>query len=182
MSDEQAPSLYEALARVQNAVVVPKARYNQFGKFSYRSFEDIVAAIKPACDAEGLVFTLTDEIVQVGDRYYLKASASVRFAGGGERVTTYGWAREAENKAGSDPAQVTGMASSYARKYALCGLFAIDGQGDPDSTDNTQPGKQSKLIGRCSGCGATWPFDSAQQLERARCKCGGRYVLAKVDG
>ena len=93
-----------------------------------------MAALKEPCAKEGLAFFMTDELVQIGDRYYVKSTACVFPAEGGEgllQVSAY--AREDEHKKGSDDAQVTGMASSYARKYALCGAFAIDGQSDPDA-------------------------------------------------
>ena len=117
MTQEQQPiDLMAAVARVQRAVVVPKAKYNAFGKFSYRSYEDIVAALKEPCAKEGLAFFMTDELVQIGDRYYVKSTACVFPAEGGEgllQVSAY--AREDEHKKGSDDAQVTGMAWSYAR-------------------------------------------------------------------
>lgn len=110
MTQEQQPiDLMAAVARVQRAVVVPKAKYNAFGKFSYRSYEDIVAALKEPCAKEGLAFFMTDELVQIGDRYYVKSTACVFPAEGGEgllQVSAY--AREDEHKKGSDDAQVTG--------------------------------------------------------------------------
>lgn len=142
--EQQSIDLMAAVARVQRAVVVPKAKYNAFGKFSYRSYEDIVAALKEPCAKEGLAFFMTDELVQIGDRYYVKSTACVFPAEGGEgllQVSAY--AREDEHKKGSDDAQVTGMASSYARKYALCGAFAIDGQSDPDAMEE-QPAPEEK--------------------------------------
>ena len=109
MIQEQQPiDLMAAVARVQRAVVVPKAKYNAFGKFSYRSYEDIVAALKEPCAKEGLAFFMTDELVQIGDRYYVKSTACVFPAEGGEgllQVSAY--AREDEHKKGSDDAQVT---------------------------------------------------------------------------
>ena len=115
-----------AVAEVQRSVVVPKARYNAFGKFSYRSYEDIVSALKEPCREAGVAFVLCDGIERVGDRHYVRATATAFFTDGtpGELSAT-AYAREDEHKKGSDDAQVTGMASSYARKYALCGLFGV---------------------------------------------------------
>ena len=171
MTQENGPiDLMAAVARVQRAVVVPKAKYNAFGKFSYRSYEDIVAALKEPCKKEGLAFFLTDELVQIGDRYYVKATACVFPAEGGEgslQVSAY--AREDEHKKGSDDAQVTGMASSYARKYALCGAFAIDGQSDPDAMEEQpapeekQPPADGPFTAHCRSCGARYQFASMPQ-------------------
>lgn len=167
--EQQSIDLMAAVARVQRAVVVPKAKYNAFGKFSYRSYEDIVAALKEPCAKEGLAFFMTDELVQIGDRYYVKSTACVFPAEGGEgllQVSAY--AREDEHKKGSDDAQVTGMASSYARKYALCGAFAIDGQSDPDSlTDGPEkePPAQGPFIAKCKACGTSYQFESREQYE-----------------
>lgn len=167
--EQQSIDLMAAVARVQRAVVVPKAKYNAFGKFSYRSYEDIVAALKEPCAKEGLAFFMTDELVQIGDRYYVKSTACVFPAEGGEgllQVSAY--AREDEHKKGSDDAQVTGMASSYARKYALCGMFAIDGESDPDqlapAKNQGQP-PQGPFIAHCRSCGTRYQFEDAAQYE-----------------
>ncbi len=161
-------SILAAIAQAQSAVVVPKARYNSFGKFNYRSFEDIVSALKGPCKEAGIAFTMSDEIVQVGDRTYVKATVRVFFADGRKGdVYSTAYAREAEHKNGSDDAQVTGMASSYARKYALCGLFAIDGEHDPDEETITTSEPEKSSIGpftaHCKSCGKRYQFESGQQ-------------------
>ncbi len=158
-----------AVARVQRSVAVPKAKYNAFGKFSYRSYEDIVAALKEPCAKEGLAFAMSDELVLVGERYYVKATVRVFSAEGGEGcLEASAYAREDEHKKGSDDAQVTGMASSYARKYALCGAFAIDGQSDPDAMDapaqeEKQPPADGPFTAHCRSCGARYQFASIPQ-------------------
>lgn len=169
MEEEARPTIEQAVARVQRAVVVPKARYNKFGKFSYRSFEDIVAALKEPCRGEGIAFTLDDSVVNIGERYYVRSECRVFFEDGhGGDVTVAGYAREAEHKTGSDDAQVTGMASSYARKYALCGAFAIDGTSDPDSLSE-RPAKEPPAGGpfeaKCRSCGTAYTFESRAQYE-----------------
>lgn len=169
MAEKTPFDLMAAVARVQRAVVVPKAKYNAFGKFSYRSYEDIVAALKEPCAKEGLAFFMTDELVQIGDRHYVKSTACVFPSDGGEgllQVSAY--AREDEHKKGSDDAQVTGMASSYARKYALCGAFAIDGQSDPDAMEPAaeqakEPPADGPFTAHCRSCGARYTFDSVPQ-------------------
>lgn len=169
MEEEARPTIEQAVARVQRAVVVPKARYNKFGKFSYRSFEDIVAALKEPCRGEGIAFTLDDSVVNIGERYYVRSECRVFFEDGhGGDVTVAGYAREAEHKTGSDDAQVTGMASSYARKYALCGAFAIDGTSDPDALAERpakEPPAEGPFEAKCRSCGTAYTFESRAQYE-----------------
>ena len=127
-------SIYDKLAKVQSDLKAPKNQYNSFGKYNYRSCEDILEAAKPLCIANGLLLTVSDEVIQVGDRIYIRATASVTDGEG--TVHTFGMAREAEDKKGMDPAQLTGATSSYARKYALGGLFALDDTKDADATND----------------------------------------------
>ena len=117
------------LSEIQSALNVPKNRLNKFGGYNYRSAEDIVEAVKKIINPAGLHLTITDEIVMVGNRVYVKATAMI-----GEWFAT-GFAREEETKKGMDAAQITGSASSYARKYALNGLLAIDDTKDADATN-----------------------------------------------
>ena len=159
----------QALAQVQRVVSVPKGRHNDFGGFDYRSLEDIVAALKEPCEAAGISYTLDDEVVNVGDRYYVKATCTVFM--GAESVSTSAYAREAEHKKGSDDAQVTGMASSYARKYALCGMFAIDGGGDPDASAPAkeaakEPPESGPFVAHCRSCGTRYEFPDMESYER----------------
>lgn len=136
--------MIEKLIKIQQELKVPKNRRNTFGNYNYRSAEDIVEAAKPLCNENGLVLNLSDEMVEVGGRVYVKATASLN--DGTMSMVAQGWAREAETKKGMDEAQITGSASSYARKYALNGLFAIDDVADPDAT-NTH-GKDSKSVAK----------------------------------
>lgn len=124
------------LYEIQQALKAPKSQYNDFGKYKYRSCEDILEAVKPLLGDASLI--IYDEIVQVGDRYYVKATADLQCEEGRYQVSAY--AREPEAKKGYDESQLTGSASSYARKYALNGLFCIDDTKDADAT-NTH-GKQ----------------------------------------
>ena len=127
---------------IQGSLNAPKGQYNRFGNYRYRSCEDILAAVKPLLKKAGCVLTISDEVVMVGNRIYIKATAKL-VNGGGEMVTTAAFAREEEAKKGMDGSQITGAASSYARKYALNGLFAIDDTKDADTLNNnpeyTQP-------------------------------------------
>ena len=130
--------VYEALQHIQGALNAPKGQFNKFGGYAYRSCEDILEAVKPLLAETLSTVTVADEIVQVGSRYYIKATATLHC--GEESVSTTAYAREAEEKKGMDESQITGSASSYARKYALNGLFAIDDNRDADAT-NTGDGK-----------------------------------------
>lgn len=129
-------NLYEKLSEVQARLKVPKAQYNEFGRYGYRSCEDILEAVKPLCREMKLVLTISDEIVMVGPRFYTKATATLRDAEKpDDSIAVSAFAREEEGKKGMDGAQVTGAASSYARKYALNGLFDIDDTKDSDATN-----------------------------------------------
>lgn len=131
-------TIHEQLAKIQQELKAPKGQLNSFGKYKYRSCEDIVEAVKPLLGTSSLL--MTDEIVLIGTRYYVKAT--VALSDGKETINISAYAREEESKKGMDGAQVTGASSSYARKYALNGLFAIDDTKDPDAT-NTH-GKEVK--------------------------------------
>lgn len=136
-------TIYEKLANVQSALKAPKGQFNAFGKYKYRSCEDIVESVKPLLKQYGLLLTLTDEIVSIGERFYVKATATIFDTADGNMVFVNAYAREEENKKGMDGSQVTGASSSYARKYALNGIFAIDDTKDSDST-NTDDGKSDE--------------------------------------
>lgn len=124
----------DALLKIQSELKVPKSHHNKFGGYYYRNAEDILEAAKPLCAKHGLVLTVSDEVIQIGDRYYVKTTA--KLVGKDGEIEATGWAREPEEKKGSDASQITGAASSYARKYALNGLFAIDDTKDADHTND----------------------------------------------
>lgn len=127
--------IFAALMAVQAELKAPKNQHNSFGKYDYRSAEDIIEAVKPLLKENGLFLNMSDEVVLVGDRYYIKATVKVVDVVTGESVQTSALAREAAQKKGMDESQVTGTASSYARKYALNGLFAIDDNRDADTDE-----------------------------------------------
>lgn len=127
-------SIHKKLLKIQRELKAPKKHFNEFGNFHYRSLEDIIEAAKPLMAEAGVVLLLSDEVCQVENRFYVKATATLVDIESGDSVSAFGLARETEKKTKMDDAQVTGAASSYARKYALCGLFAIDGQDDTDFT------------------------------------------------
>lgn len=146
--------IFEALANVQAELKAPKSQYNSFGKYHYRSCEDILAAAKPLCIKHGLILTLSDEIIAVNDRVYVKAIATVCDIESGDEASTTAFAREASEKKGQDDSQITGATSSYARKYALNGLFAIDDTKDADTDAYTMMNKPISTEPKCSNCGA----------------------------
>ena len=125
-------TVYSKLIEVQSKLKAPKNQFNSFGKYNYRNAEDILESVKPILREVGAVVVLKDEIVLIGDRYFLKTKAQFIDAENGETIEVEAMAREAEEKKGMDSAQVTGATSSYARKYALNGLFLIDDTKDND--------------------------------------------------
>ena len=127
--------IYKKLSRIQCELVATKGQYNNFGKYSYRSCEDILEAVKPLLDKYKVAIVIKDDIVLVGDRFYVKATATLIDSDTGETVEASAFARESADKKGMDASQVTGATSSYARKYALNGLFAIDDNKDADATN-----------------------------------------------
>ena len=129
-------NIYSRLQAVQMELKAPKDQYNNFGKYSYRSCEDILEVVKPLCQKQGLLLSLTDEIVEMGGRNYIKSIARVIEMETGKDFFTVAFAREDETKKGMDGSQISGCASSYARKYALNGLFCIDDTKDADTLDN----------------------------------------------
>lgn len=126
------------LQKIQTELKAPKGQFNKFGNYKYRSCEDIVESIKPLLTRHNCSLLITDDIKQVGDRFYIEATVLLTDCESGEQVFTKALAREAENKKGMDESQITGSTSSYARKYALNGMFAIDDTKDADTQDNSE--------------------------------------------
>jgi hypothetical protein len=124
-------TILQIMSEIQSKLKAPKNQFNNFGKYNYRNLEDILEALKPLLKEHAAVVTINDEIVQIGERYYIKATAALFY--GDASISAVAYARESESKKGMDDAQVTGSTSSYARKYAMNGLFAIDDTKDADS-------------------------------------------------
>lgn len=140
-------NVYEKLAKIQIALKAPKGQFNSFGKYNYRSCEDILEALKPLLKEQGLVLILSDEIVCIGARYYIKATALLKSINDdNEQIFNTAYAREDENKKGADGAQITGACSSYARKYALNGLFLIDDTKDADTNEYHEQQKKQQEV------------------------------------
>jgi hypothetical protein len=176
-------ALFEALSKIQKEMKAPKSQFNAFGKYKYRSCEDILEAVKPFLN--GTVLYISDEMVLIGDRYYLKATATLR--NGDEAVSVTAYAREEAEKKGMDSSQITGAASSYARKYALNGLFLIDDTKDSDATnehgkgagDEKPKGSQvEQLKGKLGGNDAADPYLTEAQAKDIM----GQLRKAKIMG
>lgn len=126
--------LQKKLSEIQNRLKAPKGQYNSFGKYHYRSAEDILEAVKPLNAEYGISLTLSDEVKEIGGRIYVVATATI--TDGSDELSVKSYAREPENKKGMDDSQITGATSSYARKYALNGLYAIDDNKDADTDEH----------------------------------------------
>nr|DAK12163.1 MAG TPA: ERF superfamily protein [Caudoviricetes sp.] len=153
----QNKDIYTKLSHIQNELKAPKNQFNKFGNYKYRSCEDILEALKPLCAKYKATLIIYDEIVMIGDRYYVKAIAKLCDQETTDYIEAYAFARESQAKKGMDDSQVTGATSSYARKYALNGLFNIDDTKDFDTNEvhqqsnqkqgNTQPKQQPQQQG-----------------------------------
>lgn len=180
---------WEKLVAIQNDLKAPKDKENKFGGFRYRSCEGILEAVKPLLAREGLVLSISDEIIEVTGRVYVKATATITDGTNSQQVTAF--AREADTKKGMDPSQVTGASSSYARKYALNGLFCIDDAKDPD-TDEYQKmaGRSAKKdkdetisFGTASAEDSALPFDvGGEETQGEPIELLGLKSLMKKDG
>ena len=126
----------EKMIQIQSRLNAPKNQYNSFGKYTYRSCESILEAVKPLLKEQGCYMVITDDIFSEGDRVYVQAVVTITDAESGETIQNSAFAREDESKKGMDGSQITGTASSYARKYALNGLFLIDDNKDADTDEN----------------------------------------------
>lgn len=127
--------IHKKLQKIQYQLKVPKSRWNKFGKFWYRSLEDIYEAVKPLLDEQGLILTVHDEIIMMGNRFYIKATAKLTDIEDEKNIVCSAYAREEETRKGVDSSQITGATSSYARKYALNSLFLLDDSKDADTDE-----------------------------------------------
>lgn len=136
-------NLIKSLCAIQSELKAPKSQFNSFGKYKYRNCEDILEAVKPLLKREGMIMTISDQVIEDNGRFYIQAEV-VLYDKEGESISVTAWAREEENKKGMDGSQVTGASSSYARKYALNGMFLIDDTKDADSTQGDPKTASSK--------------------------------------
>ena len=166
-------TLAQHLSEIQKSLKAPKGQYNKFGNYNYRSCEDILEALKEVLP-DGLFVRVWDEIIQVGERYYVKATASI--SDGENEICSPAFAREPESKKGMDEAQLTGATSSYARKYALNALFCIDDTKDPDATNEHKTGKMNPIDKTGNKELDQWCKDSIDELA-----VDGRTTLESFD-
>lgn len=147
--------VYGKLMMIQQELKAPKGQYNSFAKYNYRSCEDILEAVKPLCIKNNATLLLNDAVQEVSGRFYVVATATLIDTKSGDSVSANAYAREPQDKKGMDDSQITGMASSYARKYALNGLFCIDDTKDADTDEvkrqEQKPVKKGAVI--CESCG-----------------------------
>lgn len=169
-------TIFEKLSAIQAELKVPKGQFNSFGGYNYRSCEDILEVLKPICAKYKTVLMMSDELVNIGERYYVRASAHLQDLEAFESVQTFAFAREEESKKGMDGSQVTGASSSYARKYALNGLFNIDDVKDSDFTNTHQKEPQSapKAVPKPT------PKPSNPDADLDRCDSCGTKISDKV--
>lgn len=177
----------QKLITIQKELKAPKKQVNTFGKYKYRSCEDILEAVKPLVVKEGCALVITDTIEQIGERYYVKATATITDTEDGTSISVSAYAREPEDKKGSDASQVTGASSSYARKYCLNGLFLIDDTKDADVTNvrRTAATKDSselasikgQIVEKCKELGGT----SSEVVMEAVNKMGNPNTLKTIE-
>lgn len=148
-------NIYGKLAAIQRELKAPKGQYNSFAKYNYRSCEDILEAVKPLCIKNNATLILNDTVREISGRFYVVATATLADQESDGVVEADAYAREPQDKKGMDDSQITGMASSYARKYALNGLFCIDDTKDADTDEakrqEQKPVKKGAVI--CESCG-----------------------------
>ena len=174
---EKTSNIIEKLAKIQKELKAPKGQFNSFGKYAYRNCEDILEAVKPLLGDCAL--TLNDSIVQVGDRYYVKARATLLHGTDGIEAEAY--AREALDKKGMDDAQITGAASSYARKYALNGLFCIDDTKDDDSDETPKTAKAPVASKTAPTARANPPVYKSDAIKEQEAKKRIAMLIDKLD-
>lgn len=148
------------LLQIQARLNAPKNQYNDFGKYKFRNCEDIIEAVKPILKELNVILTLSDQVEYIGNRYYIKAVATLSDCDTDQSYSVSALAREEETKKGMDAAQITGSSSSYARKYALNGLFAIDDAKDPDTNENRKETQAAK-----NKCNQETEHISKEQIE-----------------
>lgn len=180
-------SVYEKLLSVQSELKAPKSQFNKFGGYQYRSCEDILEALKPICVKHKALTKISDEIIYVEGRHYVKATVTFIDIEDGQKIESYGLAREEESKKGMDGSQITGSSSSYARKYALNGMFAIDDTKDSDSTnthgknENKADTKANNKIYRCNACAKEIDYNVAKYSYSKFKKCLCVDCQKKID-
>lgn len=185
-TSKSSASLIEKLALIQSELKAPKNQYNSFGKYKYRNCEDILEAVKPLLKKHGLTLLISDDIMVYGERTYVRADATI--TDGIEERICYGYAREPLSKKGMDESQVTGASSSYARKYALNGLFLIDDTKDADALppqateSHSQAQKQAKPTIKTEDPQIKAKGEELRQIINQWCELNGADPKATMNG
>lgn len=175
-SEKKEATLYRKLLEIQRDLKCEKKQYNSFGKYSFRSKEDILEAVKPLAHERGCTVTVDDDFTEIAAGWvYCRSTAILTDADTTDTVRCHGWAREPKDKKGMDDSQITGTAASYAGKRALGNLFAIDDTADADKlNDGHQEPTSGPFDAICTACGQRYRFESAEQLRQSACQCGNR--------
>lgn len=166
---ERPMTFLRKMVEIQRRLKAPKNQFNSFGGYYFRSCEDIQEGLKPLLAEYGVFVGITDEIVFLEGRFYVKATVTAADVETGESITTRAFAREPDNRKGSDQSQVTGSSSSYARKYALNAMFLIDDTKDadvPPERVQKEPPQSGEFTARCKSCGTQYVFSSAEQYNQ----------------
>lgn len=179
MEKEKNMNIYEKLGWIQLELKAPKNQHNKFGGFDYRSCEDIYEALKPLLGKIELVLVMSDELVQIGERYYIKATA--KLIDGDKSIENTAYAREEETKKGMDGSQITGASSSYARKYALNGLFLIDDVKDSENDTSITGQDRLKLISRMNELELELDIPHEKTLEICQVKSNNEMTDAQLQ-
>ena len=168
----------QTLMAIQSQLKAPKSQYNSFGKYNYRNCEDILEALKPICKQYNSAIVLTDDVITIGDRYYIKATATLYVFADKEidSVSASAFAREEQDKKGMDGSQVTGASSSYARKYALNGLFGIDDTKDSDTTNKGENKTQKETPNQEPIKAENEPTMTYEQALERVCEVNGKSI------
>lgn len=181
-------NIYEKLQRIQQKLKAPKSQYNIFGKYYYRNCEDIQEAVKPLLEEVGVVLTISDDIVMVGDRFYVKATAAITDCDTGSSISNTAYAREDTEIKGMQVSQITGSASSYARKYALNGLLCIDDNKDADTNNKINEEQYSNIVEelRRTGIGlknilSNYGLQTLQDMSKGQYDDAIKILKAKAD-
>lgn len=160
-------SFERRIIAVQRRLKAPKSQFNKFGGYSYRSCEDILEGLKPLLEEHDLLMTIDDEITFIEGRFYVKATVTVTDPATGASKSSHAYAREPENKKGSDQSQVTGSCSSYARKYALNAMWLTDDTKDADAEQKPKgPPAQGPFVAHCTSCNTSYQFQSREQYQQ----------------
>lgn len=172
-------NIYEKLMNIQQELKAPKGQFNKFGGYKYRSCEDILEAVKPLLAKHKTTLVISDELENIGERYYIKATAKLINVEATESIENTAYAREEETKKGMDGSQITGTASSYARKYALNGLFDIDDTKDADTDEYSKTTKQEEKEEKKATEGQVGVLNKLN--ETAKAKIYAKYNVGKIE-